>query len=139
MGTTNLEQFPVHLGRNGSMMREPEFGRDMNWYMDYGARHEADGAEGRLVCVLHFTESWTSWERHPAGGELVYCLAGAMTLHQEMADGSIVTTVLGPGDYAINPPGVWHTADIAGEARALFITAGLGTENRPRSSYAKAP
>jgi quercetin dioxygenase-like cupin family protein len=36
------------------------------------------------------------------------------------------------GDYAINPPGVWHTADVAGETTALFITAGMGTENRPR-------
>jgi hypothetical protein len=28
-------------------------------------------------------------------------------------------------------PGVWHTADVAGPATALFITAGLGTELRP--------
>ena len=26
----------------------------------------------------------------------------------------------------------WHTADIESEASALFITAGLGTEHRPR-------
>ena len=36
------------------------------------------------------------------------------------------------GEYAINPPGVWHTADVESEATALFITAGLGTELRPR-------
>ena len=45
-------------------------------------------------------------------------------------DGS--TVELGEGQYAINEPGVWHTADVAGEATALFITAGLGTEHRPR-------
>lgn len=39
---------------------------------------------------------------------------------------------VGPGEYAINPPGVWHTADVEGEATALFITAGLGTEARAR-------
>ncbi len=39
---------------------------------------------------------------------------------------------LGAGDYAINPPGVWHTADIAEAATALFITAGFGTEHKPR-------
>jgi len=27
---------------------------------------------------------------------------------------------------------VWHTADPAGQATVLFITAGMGTENRPR-------
>ena len=35
-------------------------------------------------------------------------------------------------EYAINAPGVWHTADVTGEATALFITAGKGTEHRPR-------
>jgi quercetin dioxygenase-like cupin family protein len=55
-----------------------------------------------------------------------------MTLHQEMADGSTATVTLRPGEYAINPPGAWHTADIAGSATAVFITAGLGTQHRPR-------
>jgi hypothetical protein len=55
-----------------------------------------------------------------------------MTLHQQLADGSESTVTLGPGEYAINPPGAWHTADIDGEATALFITPGLGTQHRPR-------
>jgi hypothetical protein len=37
-----------------------------------------------------------------------------------------------PGQYAINEPGTWHTADVTGETTALFITAGLGTQHRPR-------
>jgi hypothetical protein len=37
-----------------------------------------------------------------------------------------------PGEYAINLPGVWHTADVDGEVTALFITAGMGTQHRPR-------
>jgi hypothetical protein len=40
--------------------------------------------------------------------------------------------ILDPGKYAINEPGTWHTADVDGEATALFITAGLGTAHRPR-------
>jgi hypothetical protein len=40
--------------------------------------------------------------------------------------------VLGPGDYAINPPGSWHTADVAEPVTALFITVGEGTSHRPR-------
>ena len=39
---------------------------------------------------------------------------------------------LGPGDYAINPPSVWHTADVDDAATALFITAGDGAQHRPR-------
>ena len=55
-----------------------------------------------------------------------------MTLHQELADGTTASINIGPGEYAINPPGAWHTADVEGEATALFITAGLGTMHRPR-------
>ena len=54
---------------------------------------------------------------HPAGDEVVVCTAGAMTLHQEFADGRTETVALGAGDYAINPPGVWHTADVDGTRR----------------------
>ena len=39
---------------------------------------------------------------------------------------------LGPGEAVINPRGVWHTADVEDPATVLFITAGAGTENRPR-------
>jgi hypothetical protein len=57
---------------------------------------------------------------------------GETTLHQEQADGTTDDVTLRDGEYAVNAPGVWHTADVAGEATALFITAGMGTEHRPR-------
>jgi hypothetical protein len=53
-------------------------------------------------------------------------------LHQEKADGTRSTVALQPGEYAINEPGTWHTADVTGPATAVFITAGLGTQHRPR-------
>ncbi len=104
----------------------------MDWYEGYDARHGGDGAEGRLVSQCSFTESWTSWEMHPAGEEVVICTAGALVLVQEFPDGRVVNTPLGPGEYAINPAGVWHTADVQGSATAIFITAGEGTQHRPR-------
>lgn len=122
---------PIHLGLGATAVPQPEF-TGMQWYMDYAARTEADGREGRLVGIHRFTEDWASWEMHPSGDEVVLCLEGSMTVHQELADGSTHSVTLRPGDYAINPPGVWHTADIAGEAVGLFITAGQGTENRDR-------
>ncbi|MGN3974807.1 cupin domain-containing protein [Tsuneonella sp. SYSU-LHT278] len=79
-----------------------------------------------------FTASWNSWEVHPHGEEVVLCLEGAMTLHQEHADGSTDTVTISAGEYAINPPGTWHTADVEQTTKALFITAGVGTEHRPR-------
>jgi mannose-6-phosphate isomerase-like protein (cupin superfamily) len=127
----SLFTHPVHLGLGATAAIQPAFS-GMEWYEDYATRSASDGIEGRLVSLYTFTENWDSWEMHPSGAEVVLCTAGAMTIHQEMADGSRATVTLGPGDYAINPPGVWHTADVEGEATALFITAGFGTEHRPR-------
>ena len=135
MTARSLEKFPIHLGRGATAVPQPEFPRDeraMDWYMAYGSRHAGDGTEGRLVSLFRFTEGWGSWEMHPAGDEVVLCLSGEMRLIQEFPDGHVERVTLQPGEYAINPPGVWHTADIPTEAAGLFITAGAGTQNRPR-------
>ena len=125
-----LERFPVHLGRGARAVPQPEF-TGMDWYAAYAERNAADGGDGWLVSLYSFSESWTSWERHPAGDETVICTAGEITLLQEVPEG-IRKVALRAGEYAINPRGVWHTADVAARATALFITAGLGTEHRPR-------
>ena len=126
-----LDRFPIHRGRGGSAIAEPEF-TGMDWYEAYGARHAADGADGRLVSFYRFEESWPMWEMHPHGSEVVVCVSGRMTLHQQLADGTEKSVELGAGEYAINPPGAWHTADVAEPASALFITSGEGTQHRPR-------
>ncbi len=131
MSAPRLENRPIHLGLGGTAVAQPAF-TGIDWYDAYGERHDRDGIEGRLVSQHTFTAPWDSWEMHPLGEEVVLCLGGAMTLHQEHADGSTATVTLQAGEYAINPPGTWHTADVEGAATALFITAGLGTQNRPR-------
>ncbi len=132
MTVSNISDRPVHLGLGARAIPQPVMDGAMEWYADYEARTASDGIEGRLVSQYSFDAPWTMWEMHPAGDELVLCIAGRMTLHQQQADGTVMTLQLGPGDYAINPPGIWHTADVAGTATALFITAGLGTEHRAR-------
>ena len=127
-----LENNPVHLGLGASALIEPEFTGDMNWYALYSERHATDGAEGRLVSMHHFTESWASWEMHPKGSGVVICTAGEMTLIQELPDKPEARTTICAGEFVINPPGVWHTADVDGTASALFITAGEGTQHRER-------
>ena len=133
--THDLATHPVHLGLGAAACAEPEF-TGMDWYGPYIARHAADGAEGRLVSMHSFAADWDSWEMHPEGEEVVICTAGAFTLIQERPDGTTQAITLNPGQYAINPRGVWHTADIAGDpghrAQAVFITAGWGTQGRPR-------
>lgn len=127
-----LARHPVHLGRGATAVVEPEF-TGMEWYGDYMRRHGGDGTEGRLVSAFSFDAPWASWEVHPHGHEVVICTAGELTLVQAI-DGQERRTTLRPGEYAINPPGVWHTADVSGPTTAVFITAGAGTEARPRKA-----
>ena len=127
----DLARFPVHLGLGATAVPMEEFDGTPQWYERYGAAHAADGAEGRLVSLHTFTESWDSWEMHPMGAELVACVEGRITLRQEI-DGGDRTVVLEAGQAVVNPPGVWHTADVADRATALFVTAGMGTEVRGR-------
>ena len=126
-----LSEHPIHLGLGATAEIEPAFTGGVDWYMSYGQRHSDDGAEGRLVAMHSFSESWDEWEMHPHGSEVVLCTAGSMELIQEI-DGAEVATTVTAGEYAINPPGVWHTANVEATATAVFITAGMGTESRPR-------
>ncbi len=113
-------------------MVQPAMDGSMDWYQGYGERHGDDGADGRLVAMHTFTESWDSWEVHPTGHEVVLCVAGSTTLHQELASGEERAVTLSAGEYAINEPGTWHTADVESSATVVFITSGEGTQHRPR-------
>lgn len=127
----SLYDFPIHLGIGARAVSEPKFGGP-EWYEEYGDRHADDLEEGRIVSLFRFEESWTSWEMHPQGEEVVCVVQGHMTLHQELPDGSSQSHELGPGEYAINPRGTWHTADADEPVVALFITPGKDTTHRPR-------
>ena len=131
-GPENLNENPIHLGLGATAVSEPHFTGEMEWYQGYGERHgDADGREGRLVSMHTFTESWDVWEMHPMGAEVVLCTAGSIELVQQI-DGAEVATTLHAGEYAINEPGTWHTANVTAPTTAVFITAGMGTEHRPR-------
>ncbi len=131
MTARKLAESFIHLGLGASAEAQPPFS-GMDWYEAYGERHGDDGPEGRLVSQHSFAESWPSWEMHPKGSEVVICTHGEMVLTQEFPDGSRKQVALAAGEYAINPPGVWHIADVEEQATAIFITAGEGTQHRPR-------
>jgi quercetin dioxygenase-like cupin family protein len=118
----------LHLGISSSTVV-----RSFSWdqIAEYGERFSGDGVQGRMVTMFPQTESWTSWERHPAGEELVLLLSGHVDLIQEL-DGEEHRIELHAGDGVLNPTGVWHTADVHEPGDALFITPGLGTEHKPR-------
>jgi len=124
-----------HLGLGATSIPQPPF-TDMSWYSDYAGRVAADQAEGRLVSMGSFDSNWGHWEMHPDGTELVICTAGAVTLIQDVGgprEPSLLKTTLRNGQYAVNPPGVWHTADVVeAPVTCIFITAGRGTQHKPR-------
>ncbi|UGQ12159.1 cupin domain-containing protein [Yinghuangia sp. ASG 101] len=128
----DLRTTPVHLGL-GSRARPVEgFAWDPEVLQAYSAAVAADGPEGRMVMIFDGDGPGDHWESHPAGDELVVCLSGSATVVRD-ADGEPDSVRLGPGEATVNPAGVWHAVDMAGPTSILTVTAGVGTEHRPRT------
>ena len=89
-----------------------------------------DLAGGRLVSAYRFEADWASWERHPAGDELVVQLSGAVDFVLDENGRERVVELRGRGALLV-PRGLWHTARVLEPSEALFVTRGDGTEHRP--------
>ncbi len=97
---------------------------------DPGIRRLLGSPTGRLLSTVPLRATWTNWEMHPAGDELLFMLEGQATFVMELRDG-LKEVVLDAGRLLVVPKGVWHTAKVGEPARMLAITAGAGTEHRP--------
>jgi mannose-6-phosphate isomerase-like protein (cupin superfamily) len=101
-------------------------------YPDLDANYQQ--FKGHVLVSEHaFSESWPSWERHPAGDEIVVLLSGSATMVLETGNAENTVQLQEPGAYVVVPRGCWHTARIVEPTRMLFITPGEGTENRLRT------
>ncbi len=120
----------IHLGLGGRAVPLPGFSFTPDYLARYTQMSDADGDEGRLVCIVHQDATWDTWERHPAGEEVVFLISGRVDLVQEI-DGAEHIVELHAGEATINPPNVWHTARVHEAGPALFITPGRGTEHKP--------
>lgn len=127
----DLSQTFVHLGLGVRAVPVPDFEWTPAFLDRYSQRFASDGDEGRLVCVVAQAATWDTWERHPAGEELVVLLGGRVDLIQDL-DGEDRVVELHPGEAVVNPRNVWHTATVHEAGDALFVTPGRGTEHRPR-------
>jgi mannose-6-phosphate isomerase-like protein (cupin superfamily) len=87
--------------------------------------------QGRLMSAFTFSEPWRTWERHPAGEELVMLLSGAATVVLEEGGVERSVHLAKPGSYVLVPTNTWHTARTDVATTMLFLTPGLGTEHRP--------
>jgi quercetin dioxygenase-like cupin family protein len=130
-GATDITTTPIHLGLGSRARPVAGFAWDPAVLGAYGEAVAGDGIEGRMVMIFDAAEDGDSWERHPAGDEVVICLSGRVTVIREV-DGVEDPVHLAPGEAMINPGGVWHVVDVDGPARFMTITPGVGTEHRPR-------
>jgi mannose-6-phosphate isomerase-like protein (cupin superfamily) len=130
MAGFDLSSTYLHLGLGATVTELPDFAWTPEYLDAYVERFDADGDEGRLVTVTPQHETWQSWERHPAGDEVVVCISGRFDVVQEV-DGNEVVTPLTPGMAMVNPRGVWHRGVVHEPGDGLFITPGRGTEHKP--------
>jgi mannose-6-phosphate isomerase-like protein (cupin superfamily) len=87
--------------------------------------------QGRLMSAFTFSEPWSTWERHPAGEELVMLLSGTATIVLEDSGQERAVQLSDPGSYVLVPQNVWHTAKTTVPTTMLFLTPGAGTDHRP--------
>lgn len=99
----------------------PTFFQDLDSFGDFGGHI--------LVMQFSFDETWSTWEVHPHGDEVVYLLSGATDLI--LRDGKAERTVRAdkPGSYVVIPKGAWYTAHPLEPTSMLFLTPGAGTLN----------
>jgi mannose-6-phosphate isomerase-like protein (cupin superfamily) len=130
MSAFDLSRTFVHLGLGAKATPVPDFAWTPEFMAGYTDMAEADGDDGRLVCITAQEATWDSWERHPAGEEVVVLISGRVDMVLDRDDGEQVIE-LHAGQAMVNPTNVWHTTRVHEPGRALFITPGRGTEHRP--------
>ena len=118
----------VHVRDDGRSDAVPV--SDSFWADLAGGKH-AELSQGRLMTAFTFSQPWPTWERHPAGEELVMLLSGQATLTLQLADKEEDVVLDTPGAYVLVPPDTWHTAKTKVATTLLFLTPGAGTEHRP--------
>lgn len=82
-----------------------------------------------LISAHEFNEDWPTWEKHPAGDEMVVLLSGRAEFILRRHSGDETIELEETGSYVIVPQDTWHTARIGEATSMLFITPGEGTQN----------
>ncbi len=130
LAATPIHLSGIHQDADPAVVLET-FKFDQASFEQYIQRYCSDESPGRIVMIESSPADWTSWERHTEGEEIVVVLSGAGEFIQDI-DGVHQRVPLLAGTAIINPPGIWHTADITAPLTALYITPCPGTEHKPR-------
>ncbi len=87
-------------------------------------------SRGYLMMVSTMDETWSTWERHPAGEEIVYLLSGSVDFVLDLPNGEQTVELRGRS-CCIVPRNTWHRAIVHEPGDMLFVTPGEGTTHRP--------
>jgi len=120
----DLDQTYIHLDHPNAT----ELPVDDDFWQTIGQRTEL--SRGYLMMVGPMDETWTSWERHPSGEEIVYLLAGSVDFVLDLPDGEQTLELRGRS-CCIVPRNTWHRAIVHEPGDMLFVTPGEGTTHRP--------
>lgn len=134
MKPIDLAKTPVHLSTVKDKPFEvlEGFNFDGPSFESYLADKCTENEPGCLVMEETSPDSWSTWECHPVGDELVIVLAGHGTFYQELEE-KVVAIPFKAGDTIHNPKGVWHTADVESPMRAIYLTTCPDTDHKPRT------
>ena len=88
-----------------------------------------------LISGHQFSEDWPTWEKHPAGDEMVVLLSGRAVFVLRLESGDESIELSDPGSFVIVPKGTWHTAHIDEPTSMLFVTPGEGTRNEQSPTH----
>ena len=92
-----------------------------------------DAFRGHMLVSKHaFEGDWPTWEKHPAGDEIVVLMEGEAVFLLDRGEREERVVLSNAGEYVLVPKATWHTAKVAKHAVLLFITPGEGTENEER-------
>ncbi len=95
------------------MERPTRFPVFKSFWEELAAGKRSELNQGRLMSAFSFSESWSMWERHPAGDEWVMLLSGPATSCWRNSARSEAWRLDEPGSYVLVPRDVWHMARTA--------------------------
>lgn len=129
----DLSQTYVHIEDNGRASPVPV--TDDFWaLLSTGGGDREDirriAAGGWMVGTFPCTETWSQWEMHPDGEEIVVLLSGSVDFVLEEPAGERLIELRGRSTVVV-PRGAWHRAIVHEPGEMLHITFGRGTEHRP--------
>lgn len=90
-----------------------------------------DSPFGFMVAQYSWSSSWNHWECHPNGDELLIAVDGCLQLLLEIDGKESTVTLEAPSSFLV-PRGIWHTANLTKPCRIIGVSAGEGTQGRPR-------